>query len=156
VLAVDEGALSVVMVPGSWGPSPKETYVATHGRTARILDALDEGADTPPKVGKQLGLPTATIRQSLFRLRRAGRVDRSDDGRWGTLPTPDSRQVLDVLSYLESDQRRWGVSELSTCTELTVGQVIVITDVLARRGLIERVSTTHFRAIDPDAPDPLA
>ena len=130
--------------------------MATHGRTARILDALDEGADTPPKVGKQLGLPTATIRQSLFRLRRAGRVDRSADGKWGTLPSPDSRQVLDVLSYLESDQRRWSVSKLSTCTALTVGQVIVITDVLARRGLIERMSTTHFRAIDPDAPDPLA
>jgi len=98
-------------------------------------------------------MPNASIRQSLFRLRRLGRVDRSSDGNWKTLPNPDSHQILDVLGLIESDQRAWSTSEIATCSDLTVGQVIAIVDVLARRGLIERISTTRYSAIDPNAFD---
>ena len=124
-----------------------------HGRTARILTAIDSGLCSPQQISRALGMPNASIRQSLFRLRRLGRVDRSSDGNWKTLPNPDSHQILDVLGLIESDQRAWSTSEIATCSDLTVGQVIAIVDVLARRGLIERISTTRYSAIDPNAFD---
>lgn len=127
--------------------------MAIHTRTAQLLIALDEGADTPPQLALKLGLPTASVRRSLFRLRRAGRVDRSNDGKWGTLPVLDSAQILDVLIYFESDCRPWNVVELASCTDLTVGQIIVITELLARQGLIERLSPSAFCIIDPQALD---
>lgn len=123
----------------------------THGRTARILEAIETGTVTPPEIGRRLGLPTAAVRETLFRLRRSGRVTRTAEGEWATLPSPDSTQILDVLSLIEFEGRRWAVSELAMCTDLTLGQVIAITDVLAKTGLIERIGTGSFRSIEPEA-----
>ena len=127
--------------------------MAIHGRTARILTAIEEGAVTPPAISRQIGLPTKSVRESLFRLRRTGRVDRSASGEWATLPHTDANQIQDLLSWIETDARTWSASELATCTGLTIGQIVAITDTLARAGVIERLSAGSYRAIDPDELD---
>lgn len=124
-----------------------------HGRTARILTAIEAGFDTPPSIGKELGLPTAKVRDTLFTLRRTGQATRTGDGTWQTLPSPNPQQIHDILTTIETHKRKWSIDELATCTDLTTGQIIAITDTLARAGLIERVGQGSFRHFDPHALD---
>jgi predicted transcriptional regulator len=114
---------------------------------------MEDGAVTPPEIGRRIDIPTQAVRDSLFRLRKGGRVTRTDHGEWKTLPSTNPAQILEVLSTIECGDRKWTASELATCTDLTLGQIIAITDTLARSGYIERVGTGVYRKVEPQALD---
>jgi DNA-binding IclR family transcriptional regulator len=127
--------------------------MSNHGRTVRILAAIEDGVVTPPAIGRRIDVPTQAVRDSLFRLRKSGRVTRTEDGEWKTLPSTNPAQILEVLSTIETGDRRWTASEIAICTDMSLGQIIAITDTLARSGYIERVSTGAFRKVEPQELD---